>query len=90
MSYTQHVDHQETVTNEKNETNDDLHKLRASIGHQEPPKTPDPSLNRCKYNAHVEWETGEKTHEPLPVLATDDPVTYASYTKGNGISHIDG
>ena len=47
-------------------------------------------MNRSKYNVHVEWETGEKTHEPLPVLATDNPVTCASYTKGNGISHIDG
>ena len=47
-------------------------------------------MNRCKYNVHVEWETGEKTHERIPVLATDDPVTCASYTKGNGISHIDG
>ena len=90
ISYSQHVDHQEPVANEKNKTNDDLHKLRASIGHQKLPEAPDPSLNRCKYNVHVEWETGEKTHEPLPVLATDDPVTCASYTKGNGISHIDG
>ena len=90
ISYSQHVDHQEPVTNEENETNDDLYKLRASIGHQGPPKAPDPNLNRSKYNVHVEWETGEKTHDPLPVLATNDPVTCASYTKGNGISHIDG
>ena len=90
ISYSQHVDHQEPVTNEENETNDDLYKLRASIGHQGPPKAPDPNLTRCKYNVHVEWETGEKTHEPLSVLATNDPVRCASYTKGNGISHIDG
>ena len=70
ISSSQHVDHQEPVTNEENETNDDLYKLRASIGHQGPPKTPDPNLNRYKYNVHVEWETGEKTHVPLPVLAT--------------------
>ena len=90
ISYSQHVDHQEPVTYKKNETNDDLYKLRASIGHQGPPKAPDPNLTRCKYNVHVEWETGEKTHEPLSVLATNDPVRCASYTKGNGISHIDG
>ena len=29
-------------------------------------------------------------HEPLPVLAADDPVTCASFTKGSGISHLDG
>ena len=90
FSYSQHVDHQEPVTNEGNETNDDLYKLRTSIGHQGPPKAPDPNLNRCQYNVLVERETGEKTHEPLPVLARDVPVTCASYTKGNGISHVDG
>ena len=90
ISYSQHVDHQEPVTNEDNETNDDLYKLRALIGHQGPPKAPDPNLKRCKYNVHVEWETGEKTHEPLPVLATDDLVTCTSYTKGNAISHLNG
>ena len=80
------VDHQEATANEENET----YKLRVSIGHQRPPKAPNPNLKRCKYNVLVEWETGEKTHEPLPVLAADDPVTCASYTKGNGISHLDG
>ena len=34
ISYSQHVDHQEPVTNEENESNDDLYKLRESIGHQ--------------------------------------------------------
>ena len=38
ISYSQHVDHQEPVTNEENKTNDDLYKLRASIGHQGPPR----------------------------------------------------
>ena len=90
ISYSQHVDHQEAAANEENKTNDDLYKLRALIGHQGPPKAPDPNLKRCKYNVLVEWETGEKTHEPLPVLAADDPVTCASHTKGNGISHLDG
>ena len=90
ISYSQHVDHQEPVTNVKNETNDDLYRLRTLNCHQRPSKAPDPNLNRCKYNALVEWETGEKAYEPLSVLATDDPVTCASYTKGNGISHIDG
>ena len=47
-------------------------------------------MKRCKYNVLVEWETREKTHEPLPVLAADDPVTCASYTKGNGISYLNG
>ena len=52
---------------------------------------PDPNLKRCKYNVLGESETGEKTYEPLLFfLSADDPVTYASYAKGNGLSHIDG
>ena len=90
ISYSQLVDHLEATANKENETNADLYKLRSLIGHQGPPMAPNPNLKRCKYNVLVEWDTGEKTHEPLPVLAADDPVTCASYTKGNGISHIDG
>ena len=80
----------EAVVNEESKINDDLYKLKALIGHQRPPKAPNRNLKRCKYNVLVEWETGEKTHEPLPVLAAHDPVTCVSYTKGNGISHLDG
>ena len=78
----------ETAANDESQINDDLYKLKALIGHQRPTKAPYPNLNRCKYNVLVEWETGEKTHEPLPVLAADDPVTCASYDKGNGISQL--
>ena len=38
ISYSQHVDHQEPVTNEENETNDDLYKLRASMVIRDPPR----------------------------------------------------
>ena len=34
--------------------------------------------------------TGEKTYEPLSVLAADDPVTCATYAKENDLLHIDG
>ena len=90
ISYSQHVDHQEAAANEKNKTNDDLYKLRALIGHQGSPKVPATNLKRCNYNVLVEWETGVKTYEPLSVLPADDTITCASYTKGNGISYLDG
>ena len=80
----------EAAANEENEINDDLYKFRPLNDHQGPPKAPDPNLKKCQYNILVEWETGEKTHEPLPVLTADAPVTCASYPKGNGISHLDG
>ena len=84
------VDHQEAAANEENEINDDLYKFRALNGHQGPLKATDPNWKGCKYNVLVEWETGDTTYEPLSVLAADDPVTCASYAKGNGLSHIDG
>ena len=31
------------------------------------------------YNAIVKWKTGESTYEPLPLIASDDPVTCAVY-----------
>ena len=36
------------------------------------------------------WETGEKTYEPLSILAADDPVTCAIYAKENDLLHIEG
>ena len=72
--YSQLVDHQEAAANEENEINDDLYKFRALNGHQGPLKATDPNWKGCKYNALVEWNTGEKTYEPLSVLDADDPV----------------
>ena len=41
-------------------------------------------------NVLVEWETGEKTYEPLSVPAADDPVLCATYFKENDLLHNDG
>ena len=60
---------------------DDLFKFRALICHQGPLKPTDPNWKGCKYNVFVDWETGEKTYEPLSFLAADDPVTCAMYAK---------
>ena len=54
------------------------------------PKAPGPNMKRCMYNVLLEWETGEKIHEPISVLTEDDLVTCESYAKGNGISYPDG
>ena len=80
----------EAPANEESEINNDLYKLKALIGHQGPPKAPDPNWTKYKYNILVAWEIGEKTYEPLAVLAVDDPVTCASSAKGNDLSHLDG
>ena len=90
ISYSQLVDHLEAAVNEDNEISDDLYKFRALIGHQGPLKATDPNRKGCKYSVLVNWETGENTYEPLSVLATDDPVTCATYAKENDLLHIDG
>ena len=90
ISYNQLVDHLEAAANDDNEISDDLFKFRALIGHQGPLKLTDLNWKGCKYNVLVDWETGEKTYEPLSVLAADDPVTCAMYAKVNDLLHIDG
>ena len=90
ISYSQLVGHLEATANEGIKTNDDLYNLRALIGYQGPLKATDPNWKGCKYNVLDEWENVEETYEFLSVLAADDPVTCASYAKGNGLSHIDG
>ena len=78
------------MINEDNEISDVLFKFRALIGHQGPLKPADPNWKGCKYNVLDDWETGEKTYEPLSILAADDPVTCATYAKENDLLHIDG
>ena len=77
------MDHLEAAANDVNEISDDLLKFRALIGHQGPHKPTDPNWKGCMYNVLADSETGEKTYEPLSVLAADDPVTCALYAKEN-------
>ena len=90
ISYNQLLDHLEAAANDDNKISDDLFKVRALIGHQGPLKPTDPNWKGCKYNVLVDWETGEKTYEPLSVMAADDPVTCAMYAKENDLLCIDG
>jgi len=46
-------------------------------GHQGPLWTGNPHYAGAKYNVQVEWETGLVTCEPLDVITTDDPITFA-------------
>ena len=68
------MDHLKAEANDDNEISDDLFKIRALIGLQGPLKPTDPNWKGCKYYVLVDWETGEKTYEPLSVLAADDSV----------------
>ena len=90
ISYNQLVDHLEAGAKDDNKISDDRFKFRALIGNQGSLKPTDPNWKGCKYNVLIDWETGEKTYEPLSVLAADDPVTCAMYAKENYLLHIDG
>ena len=90
ISYNQLVDHLESAANEDNKISDDLFKFRALIGHQGPLKPTNTNWKGCKFIVLVDWDTGEKTYEPLSALAVDDPVTCATYAKENDLLHIDG
>ena len=89
ISYKQLVDHVEAAANEDNDISDDLFKFKALIGHQRPLKPTDINWKGSKFYVLVEWETGEKTYEPLSVLVADVSVTCATYTKENVLLHID-
>ena len=82
MSYVQildHLDHQEQ--------HEDLYKFRANTGNQGPLTDQDENYKGSKYNAMVEWETGEIIEEPLSLIAADDPVTCAVYAKKHDLLH---
>ena len=67
-----------------------LLKIRAIIGHQCLLLASDPDWQGSKYNVQVEWETGEITFEPLSIIAADDPVTCAAYSKENDLLALEG
>ena len=50
----------------------------------------DPDWKCSKYNVQMGWETREVTFEPLSVIAADDPVTYAAYTKQHDLLALEG
>ena len=75
ISYDQLLDHLETTHENDLGMDQELFKIKAISGHQGHLKATDPDGKGSKYNVQVEWETGEVTLKPLPVIAADDPVT---------------
>ena len=81
ITYNQLLDHLETTKDNDLGMDEELSKFRAIIGHKGPMKATDPEWKGSKYNAQVEWETGEFMFEPLSVITADDQVTCAAYVK---------
>ena len=90
ISYNQLLEHLENAEDHDMGMDQDLYRYRAIIGHQEPLLASDPDWKGSKYNAQVEWETGEITFEPLSIIAADDPVTCAAYAKENDLLALEG
>jgi hypothetical protein len=62
----------------RDEESDITWKFRQIISHEGPTQD-------SQYDLLIEWENREITEEPLKVIATDDPVTCATYARENGL-----
>ena len=89
ISYNQLLEHLETPQDNDLGMDQELSKFRAIIGQQGPLTAPDLDWDGSKYNAQVEWETGEVIFEPFSVIAADDPVTCAAYAKQDDLLSLE-
>ena len=90
ISNNQLLEHLENAQDHDMGMDQELYRFRAIIGYQGPLLASDPDWKGSKYNAQVEWETGEITFEPLSIIAADDPVTCAAYAKDNDLLALEG
>ena len=84
------VEQEEEEENKKKDGHNDIWKFRDIVKHQGPLSPSHKDYKGSKYNVLVEWETGEKSYEPLDVIAADDPVTCAVYAKKNNLLETPG
>ena len=90
ISYNQLLEHFENAQDHDMGMDQELYRFRAILGHQGPLLASDPDWKGSRYNVQVELETGEITFEPLSIIAADDPVTCAAYTKENDLLALEG
>jgi hypothetical protein len=60
-------------------------KFRRIISHNGPFQANHPEYKGSQYNLVIDWENGEITTEPLSMMAADDPVTCANYSREHGL-----
>ena len=80
---------------EKDDGWDGVWKMRNIVDHKGPLRRGDKEYKGSTYNVLVEWETGEKTWEPLSTanrdgIAQQDPVTTAIYADEQGLLNTPG
>ena len=83
MSHKEIVDAIEADQAEE-EAGDRLWKFQRILGHQTV-KSGDPDYKGSSINVLIEWCTGEKTYEPLTLIAQTDPVTCTIYAMENDL-----
>ena len=90
LTYREIVEHLQRNIDDDDAPENQFVKFKSIVGHEGPLKSGDPSYNGSKYNVMVDWEDGERTYEPLDMIATDDPVTCAIYARDNKLLDLDG
>ena len=93
-----HDEYEEIVTynellnhvNRGSDENEIVWKFRKIIAHQGPLSPHSPHYKGSRYNVLVDWESGEKTYEPMKLIVADDPVTLAIYAKENDLLDEEG
>ena len=70
---------------ELNEDGEQLFHFQEILGHEGPLNKEHPNYKGSTWNVLVLWNTGEKTFEPLHIIANDDPVSCAIYAKNNNL-----
>jgi hypothetical protein len=88
VSYNEILEHLEQSADPDGE--DAVWKFKRIFAHQGPLAPNDQHWKGSKFNVGIEWETGERTFEPLTIAAADDPVTCAIYARDNDLLETDG
>jgi len=75
---------------EQDHQDEGVWKYKEILDHEGPFNPSHSKYNGSKYNLLIEWEGGERTWEPLKIIAMDDPVAVAIYGKDNDLLKLDG
>ena len=76
--------------NSQAENEERIWRFKKIFAHQGPLRPTDKDWKGSAYNVGLEWESGERTYEPLTAIAADDPVTCAIYARDNDLLQVDG
>lgn len=83
MSYSEILSHIEY-------SDDRVWQFKEIIGHEGPLPASHKNYRGSAWNLTIQWDTGEKTQEPLTTIATDDPVACAIYAEKHGLLNTEG